>query len=375
MSVSEAPSAPDRLVLLNPGPVNVHEDVRTAIAAPDSCHREPEAAALINRVRQKAARIGGGDDSHTSVLLAGSGTAALEAVFSSVVPAEGRILILDNGHYGERLYRIVSVHDVPHRRLEFGWTNPIDPDEVDRVLAADPSLTHVGLVHHETSTGQINPLREIGEVVARHGRQLAVDAISSLGSERLDIPADHIDWLIGTANKNLEGLPGVSFVVAPRHRLDALENVPARTFYLDLYGHYVSQDRLNAPLFTPALQVLTSFEKALDLALAEGTETRGARYASLADRVRTGLASRGASFLLPPEHRSNSVTDVHLPEGIGYDDLHDGLKAEGYVVYSTQEQLAGVFRVANMGQLTEADIDGFLAAYDRVVAKLAGVAA
>ncbi|WP_406193008.1 aminotransferase class V-fold PLP-dependent enzyme [Kitasatospora sp. NBC_01560] len=365
-----APSAPvDRLVLLNPGPVNVHDEVRTAIAAPDSCHREPEAAALINRVRVKAARIGGGDETHTSVLLAGSGTAALEAVFSSVVPADGRILILDNGHYGDRLHRIVSVHDVPRRHLEFGWTNPIDPAEVDRVLAADPSLTHVGLVHHETSTGQLNPLREIGEVVARHGRQLAVDAISSLGSEPVDIRADHVDWLVGTANKCLEGLPGVSFVTAPRHRLDALETVPARTFYLDLYGHYISQDRRNAPLFTPALQVLNSFEKALDLALAEGTAARGERYAALAGRIRTGLAERGARFLLPPGHRANSVTNVHLPEGIGYDELHDGLKAEGYVVYSTQEQLAGVFRVANMGQLTEGDIDGFLAAYDRVIAK------
>ena len=373
MSVSVSPA--DRLVLLNPGPVNVHEDVRKAIAAPDSCHREPEAAALINRVRQKAARIGGGDEEYTSVLLAGSGTAALEAVFSSVVPADGRILILDNGHYGERLYRIVSVHEVPHRRLEFGWTNPIDPAEVDRVLTEDPSITHVGLGHHETSTGQLNPLREIGEVVARHGRQLAVDAISSLGSERLDVRADHIDWLVGTANKNLEGLPGVSFVIAPRHRFDALENVPARTFYLDLYGHYVSQDRDNAPLFTPALQVLTSFEKALDLALTEGTAARGARYRALADRVRAGLTERGARFLLPPEHQANSVTNVHLPEGITYDELHDGLKAEGYVVYSTQEQLAGVFRVANMGQLTEADIEGFLAAYDRVVAKLTEVAA
>lgn len=375
MPVSDALSVTDRLVLLNPGPVNVHDDVRTAIAAPDSCHREPEAAALINRVRQKATQIGGGGESHTSVLLAGSGTAALEAVFSSVVPADGRVLILDNGHYGERLYRIVSVHEVPHQRLEFGWTNPIDPAEVDRVLASDPSLTHVGLVHHETSTGQLNPLREIGEVVARHGRQPAVDAISSLGSERLDVAADHIDWLVGTANKNLEGLPGVSFVVAPRHRLDSLENVPARSFYLDLHGHHVSQDRENAPLFTPALQVLTSFEKALDLALAEGTAARGARYSALADRVRTGLADRGARFLLPPEHRSNSVTDVRLPEGVGYADLHDGLKDEGYVVYSTQRQLAGVFRVANMGQLTEADIDGFLAAYDRVVAELTRAAA
>ncbi|WP_217254040.1 alanine--glyoxylate aminotransferase family protein [Streptomyces sp. AC602_WCS936] len=368
---SPAPAQPsDRLVLLNPGPVNVHDDVRAAMASPDQCHREPEAAALIRRVREKATRIAGGDERHTSVLLAGSGTAALEAAFSSIVPADGRILILDNGNYGERLWRIVDVHGIPHVRMEFGWCDPIDVAAVDKALADDPSITHVGLVHHETSTGRLNPLREIGEVVARHGRQLAVDAISSLGSEELDLVADHIDWCVGTANKCLEGLPGVSFVTASRARLDALESVAPNTFYLDLYGHYISQDRKNAPLFTPALQVMTALEEALDRSLAEGVKVRGERYTALAERIRAGLAERGVRFLLPADQRANSVTNVYVPDGMTYEQLHDGLKAEGYVVYSTQEQLAGVFRVANMGQLSPAAIDGFLAAFDRVVAEL-----
>ncbi|MEU3895412.1 aminotransferase class V-fold PLP-dependent enzyme [Streptomyces sp. NPDC045251] len=368
---SPAPAQPsDRLVLLNPGPVNVHDDVRAAMASPDQCHREPEAAALIRRVREKATRIAGGDERHTSVLLAGSGTAALEAAFASIVPADGRILILDNGNYGERLWRIVDVHGIPHVRMEFGWCDPIDVAAVDKALADDPSITHVGLVHHETSTGWLNPLREIGEVVARHGRQLAVDAISSLGSEELDLVADHIDWCVGTANKCLEGLPGVSFVTASRARLDALESVAPNTFYLDLYGHYISQDRKNAPLFTPALQVMAALEEALDRSLAEGVKVRGERYTALAERIRAGLAERGVRFLLPADQRANSVTNVYVPDGMTYEQLHDGLKAEGYVVYSTQEQLAGVFRVANMGQLSPAAIDGFLAAFDRVVAEL-----
>ncbi|WP_030580032.1 pyridoxal-phosphate-dependent aminotransferase family protein [Streptomyces anulatus] len=360
-----------RLVLLNPGPVNVHEDVRAAMTSPDQCHREPEAAALMTRVREKATRLSGGDSTDTSVLLAGSGTAALEAAFSSIVPADGRILILDNGNYGERLWRIVDVHGIPHRRMEFGWCNPIDVDAVDRALAEDPGITHVGLVHHETSTGMLNPLREIGAVVAKHGRQLAVDAISSLGSERLDLRADHIDWCVGTANKCVEGLPGVSFVTAPRHRFEGLDGVPARTFYLDLYGHFISQDRKNAPLFTPALQVMTALEEALDRSLTEGVRGRAARYTALAEQIRTGLAERGVRFLLPAEQRANSVTNVYVPEGMTYDELHTGLKAEGYVVYSTQEQLEGVFRVANMGQLDGDDITGFLAAFDRVLAKYA----
>jgi 2-aminoethylphosphonate-pyruvate transaminase len=365
----DATTPPERAVLLNPGPVNVHPAVRTALAYADVCHREPESIRLLTDVRRKATMVCRGDAGHTSVLLAGSGTAALEAAVSSIVPPDGKILILDNGNYGERLYRIAAVHGIPHVRMQFGWTRPIDVAEVDRTLAADPAITHVGLVHHETSTGMRNPLRAIGDVVARHGRSLAVDAISSLGAEEFDMVADHVDWCVGTANKCLEGLPGVSFVCAPRSALDALGNVPPRTFYLDLYGHYVGQDQRGAPLFTPAMQVLYAFDAALDLMLDEGVAARAARYATLATRIRAGLAARGLTFLLPPEHRSNSVTNVLVPDGVSYPDLHDGLKNEGYVVYGVQEQLGEVFRVANMGRLDTDDIDGFLAALDRVLTK------
>lgn len=361
---------PERTVLLNPGPVNVHPRVRTALGYPDVCHREPESAQVMASARAKATHLSGGDESYTSVLLAGSGTAALEAAFSSIVGPNGKVLILDNGNYGERLYRIVAVHGIPQARLEFGWTNPIDVGAVDRALAADPSITHVGLVHHETSTGMLNPLREIGAVVAKHGRSLAVDAISSLGAEEFDMRLDHVDWCIGTANKCLEGLPGVSFVCAPRAALDALAEIPPRTFYLDLHGHYVGQDQRKAPLFTPAMQVLYAFDAALDLALEEGVAGRAARYRALAARIRGGLAERNFRFLLPEDQWSNSVTNVYVPDGIAYADLHDCLKNEGFVVYGVQEQLGNVFRVANMGQVDADDIAHFFVALDKVLAKL-----
>ncbi len=362
-------AAPSRSVLLNPGPVNVHPRVREALAYPDVCHRETDSIRLLTEVRAKATAVAGGDETYTSVLLTGSGTAALEAAFSSVVPEHGRILILDNGNYGERLFKIVSVHGIDTVHLEFGWTNPIDLDEVERTLVADPAITHVGLVHHETSTGMLNPLRGVGEIVAKHGRSLIVDAISSLGAQELDVRRDHIDWLVGTANKCLEGLPGISFVSAPRQRLEELAEVPTRTFYLDLYGHYIGQEKRRAPLFTPAMQVLYAFDAALELMIEEGVAARTARYARLAGRIREAMAARGLEFLIPAEHWSTSVTNLLVPEGLTYAQLHDGLKDRGYVVYGVQEQLGDVFRVANMGQLDDAQIDGFLAAFDDVLAE------
>ncbi|MFD7420958.1 pyridoxal-phosphate-dependent aminotransferase family protein [Streptomyces californicus] len=363
---------PDRVVLLNPGPVNVHDRVRAALAGPDECHREPESQALLGTVGGKITEVcGASRDSHATVLFTGSGTAALEAVLSSVVPADGRLLVLDNGHYGERLLRIADVHGIATVRLEFGWAVPLDLDAVDEALAADAGITHVAVVHHETSTGMLNPLRELGPLVARHGRSLIADAISSLGAEDLDVVRDSVDWCVGTANKCLEGMPGISFVCAPRERLEALADVPARTFYFDLSANYRAQVVKGSPQFTPAVQVLRALDAALDLTLAEGVAARTARYAARAAEIRAGLEERGIELLLPPERRAGSITNAHLANGMTYDELHDGLKEHGYVIYATQEKSAGVFRLANMGQLTGEDIAGFFRAFDEVVARCA----
>ncbi|WP_157162999.1 pyridoxal-phosphate-dependent aminotransferase family protein [Actinoalloteichus spitiensis] len=355
---------PPHQVLLNPGPVNVHDRVRAALAYPDVCHREPEAAELLDAVRAKATAVCGGDERHTSVLLAGSGTAALEAVLSSVVPQGGALLVPHNGHYAERVASIAEAHRIPVRRIEFGWGEPIDLAAVDAALAEDATISHVGLVHHETSTGMLNPLSELGEIVARHGRSLIVDAISTLGAEPLDVVADHVDWCVGTANKCLEGLPGTSFVCAPRALLDGLSEVRPRTYYLDLGAHHVAQDRARAPLFTPAVQALYALDVALDLTLEETVAARSRRYREHADRVRAHLAGHGFEPLVPDGHRASSVTVFRLPDGVEYQHLHDRLKADGFVIYGCPPRLGSICRIATMGQLTTDQISAFLVAFD-----------
>ncbi|HET8956372.1 MAG TPA: aminotransferase class V-fold PLP-dependent enzyme [Solirubrobacterales bacterium] len=368
-SRTQTPPPPDT-VLLNPGPVNVDPEVRRALNYPDVCHREPEVAALMSATREKIARVCGGSEDHIGVLITGSGTAALEAAFASIVPPDGRILILDNGHYGKRLREIVAAHGVPSQGLEFGWTNQFDLGLIDRTLAAEPAITHVGMVHHETSTGMLNPLREVGELVARHCRSLAVDAISSLGSEALDLRVDHIDWCVGTANKCLEGLPGISFVCAPRSKLRELGDWDPRGYYLDLHRHFIAQEDDEAPAFTPAAQILYAFDRALDLALAETPAGRGRRYRERADELRACLDRVGLQPLLAAEEMANSVTVSHLPAEIPYAELHDALKQRGFVVYATQPQLGPTVRIANMGCLTAQNMAHFTAALEQVVGEL-----
>ena len=361
-----------RQVLMNPGPVLVDERVRQAMSGPDLCHREPEFAALMTRVSAGLTQVCGGGASCASVVFSGSGTAALEATLSSVVPAEGGILILANGHYGERLEEIAAVHGIRRRVLRFGWAGAFDLAAIADALREETALTHVAMVHHETSTGMLNPLREVGRIASAQGRSLMVDAISSVGGEILDMSADCIDWCVGTANKCLEGLPGLSFVCAPRARLEALSGIPARTYYLDLHRQCVATNVLQAPPFTPAVQTFYALDAALDLMLAEGVPARHARYAALAAQLRDGLANLGFRFLLPPEHRSASLTAVYLPEGASYAELHDGLKNRGFVIYAAQQTLsARVFRLANMGQMQPGDIARFLEVLPQVLSDVA----
>jgi 2-aminoethylphosphonate-pyruvate transaminase len=178
------------------------------------------------------------------------------------VPADGGLLVVDNGVYGDRLLRIARAHGIAHRALSYDVAAPARPEDVRTALRADPRLTHVAVVHHETTTGVLNPIAGIVRASAGEGRRVLVDAMSSLFGEPLDVTQDGIDFVMASANKCLQGVPGVSFVLARRQALDALREVPPRSVYLDLGNHYRTQEQDNTP-FTPAVQVLHAMRQAL----------------------------------------------------------------------------------------------------------------
>jgi 2-aminoethylphosphonate-pyruvate transaminase len=357
------------LVLMNPGPVVVHDRVRAALAGPDLCHRDEAFTALMQRVLGKIVLACGGGDEHAAVALTGSGTAAVEAAICSVVPAGGKLLVVENGHYGERMTGMAAAYGIACERLTLRWGQRVDPQAVEALLAADPGITHLAVVHHETTTGILNPLGALSDVARRHGCAVIVDAVSSLGCEPLDVRADGIDWCVGTANKCLEGLPGVSFVCAPRGHFEALATLPRRSVYLDLHGHYEAQNERRQPLFTPAIPAFYALDVALDLYREEGGRPgRSGRYGRLAEKLRTGMERIGLELWLPPELRSRSMTTVRLPGGLDFDALSRPLRQAGFVIYPGQGPMRGsVFRVANMGRISAGDVDRFLQALADVV--------
>jgi len=339
-------------ILLNPGPANTTASVRRALVMPDLCHREPEFFRIMRSCRERLVRVSGAGDGWTAVLFAGSGTAAVEAAICSAVPRDGALLVVDNGVYGDRMLRIARAHGIPAEALTCDIVTPVAPADVEAALRRRPDVTHVAVVHHETTTGLLNPVADIARVAARHGRRVIVDAMSSLFGEPLDLRGDGIDFVTASANKCLQGIPGVSFVLARRSAVEALAGRPPRSVYLDLHAHWLQQEADNTP-FTPAVQVLHAMEQALVELEQEGVAARIARYAENARVLREGMARLGFEILVPEGARSNILTTFRLLPGLAYDPLHDAMKRRGYVIYAGQGDIRTyAFRVSNMGTLT-----------------------
>ena len=362
-------------ILLNPGPANTSREVREALVTPDLCHREPEFFEVMRECRERLVRLVEGGDGFAAVLFTGSGTAAVEAAVSSAVPADGGLLIVDNGVYGDRLRRIARAHGIHAQALTYDAITPARPDDVRAALRADRRLSHVAVVHHETTTGLLNPVAEIARVAATEGRRVLVDAMSSLFGEPLDVTQHGIDFVMASANKCLQGVPGISFVLARRPALDALRATPPRSVYLDLGNHYATQEQDNTP-FTPAVQVLHAMRQALRELEKEGVGERIARYAENARVLRRGMAALGFEILVPEGARSSILTTFKLLPGIAYDPLHDAMKQRGYIIYAGQGDIRKyAFRVSNMGTLTPADMQGVVEAFAASVAELRGAGA
>jgi 2-aminoethylphosphonate-pyruvate transaminase len=357
-------------ILLNPGPANTTPSVRAALVMPDLCHREPECFEMMRRCRENLVRLAGAGADWTAVLFTGSGTAAVEAAICAAVPADGTLVVVNNGVYGDRMLRIARAHGIPTVAVAGDIFAPIRAADVEAALVAHPTATHVAVVHHETTTGLLNPVADIARVAFRHGRRLVVDAMSSLFGETLDVTRDGIDFVTASANKCLQGIPGVSFVLARRTALDAVRGRPPRSVYLDLQAHFASQEQDNTP-FTPAVQVLHAMEQALVELAREGLAPRIARYAENARVLRDGMARLGFEALGAPAARSSILTTFRLPPGIAYEPLHDAMKRRGYIIYAGQGDIRSyAFRVSNMGTLTPKDMEGVVAAFEEAIAEL-----
>lgn len=351
--------------LLCPGPVNVTPAVRRAIAGPDLCHREPEFSALLAGVRRKLVRAFGVAGTHTAAIISGSGTAALEAaVLASVRPGR-KLLVVDNGVYGARIAQIAALHRLSTVRMKCAMLEPINLRRIEVALRRDAAIETVAVVHHETSTGVLNPVAAIATLARRFRKAVLVDAISSLGAE--PVPLRLIDLCVGSAGKCLHGYPGLSFVLVAKRLRPRLSAGPARSFYLDLRTTLAAQEA-GEPPFTPAVPLIQAFDAALGELLRHGVSARIRDYRARAAFLRRGFDRLGLAPLAPRALQGHTLTALRLPPGVSYAALHDAMKRAGYVIYAGQSRFRGtMFRIAHMGALSRSDLRGLLRALQRAV--------
>lgn len=354
------------MLLLNPGPVSLSERVRQSLLQPDLCHREPEYFDLQDQAREGLLGVYGIDpDAWQAVLLTGSGTAALESMVSTLVPADGRLLVIANGVYGERVGQIAACYGIDHVRLDFDWLAAPEMETIvsrlDAAAREGRPFSHLAIIHHETTSGRLNALETLSRRCAERGVAILLDGVSSFGAESIDFSSPALVAVAATANKCLHGVPGIAFVVA-RH--EALAAAAPRSFYLDLSRLAKLQAQRNTP-FTPAVHVLYALVEALhELADAGGRSARHQHYRTLAERVRLGLEGLSIMPVLPPQESSVVLRAYRLPAGVDYETLHARLKAHGFIIYAGQGGLSReLFRISTMGALSLADIDRLLEAF------------
>ena len=351
-------------ILLTPGPLTTSARTRQAMLMDwgswDQAFNEMTAS-----VRQQLLAIVHGQATHHCVPLQGSGTFAVEAAIGTLVPRDGKVLVLINGAYGQRLAKICSVLGREHSTFVTAEDEPTTAADVQRLLEQDPAITHVALIHCETSTGILNPLPEIAEVVARYGKRLIIDAMSSFGALPIDAREVPFDALIAASGKCLEGVPGMGFVFVGKAALQAAEG-NSHSLAMDLFDQHAYMEKTGQWRFTPPTHVLAALHEAL-LQYAEegGLPARHARYAQNCSTLLEGMQALGLSSFIPAAIQAPIIVTFHAPDSPRYafKDFYERVKAKGFILYPGKLTQVETFRVGCIGCV---DHHGMQAAVDAI---------
>ncbi len=358
----ELPEEP--YLLLTPGPLTTTATVKQTMLR-DWCTWDRDYNDIVQDIRARLVSMASAGSGYTVVLMQGSGTFSVEACIGSMLPADGKLLVLANGAYGQRIAQIARYLNIEVVLEDFGEVDAIDPQRVSDILAADVAITHVAAVHVETTTGMLNPVAEIGRRVKQHGSQYMIDAMSSFGGIEMDMQALSADYLVSSANKCIQGVPGFGFIIASEDEMAGLKG-NARSLSLDMYAQWKTmQSGAGKWRFTSPTHVVRAFMQALlELEEEGGPVAREARYQENNHRLVEGMRQLGFKTLLDDSLRSPIITSFMNPKDQGYDftEFYQRLKAKGFVIYPGKITVADTLRIGNIGDVHPEDIDALLAA-------------
>ena len=371
MPVPHAASETGDPLLLTPGPLTTSKSVKSAMVH-DWGSRDANFIAINNAVRRTLVEIANGGSAYTAVPMQGSGTFAVEAMLTTFVPRNGKVLLLVNGAYGHRAAKICAIAGRAHLMHETAEDKPPDLARLEAALASDKAITHVFAVHCETTSGILNPLEEIAAITARQSRRLLVDSMSAFGALPVDGAKLKFDALAASSNKCLEGVPGLGFVIS---RIAALEEAKgnATTLVLDLHDQWQALEKSGQYRFTPPIHVIVSLHRAIEEFLAEGGQKgRGGRYAENCRTLVGGMKALGFQTLLPEKLQAPIIVTFRMPEdpNFKFQAFYDALKERGYVIYPGKLTVAESFRIGCIGRLNAEHMRGVVAAVGEILAAM-----
>ena len=360
--------------LLTPGPLTTSRTVKEAMLH-DYGSRDKRFIEINRQVRSRLVEIIDGSGSHVCVPLQGSGTFIVEAMLSNFVPRDGKILILINGAYGERMRTICEYHGRASDVLRWPEDQPVDASAVEQRLRDDVAISHVAIVQCETTTGILNPIAEVGRVVANAGRSFLIDAMSAFGALPVSVKDITFDALVASSNKCLEGAPGMGFCLASQRALEGTQG-NSDSLCFDLYEQWKGLESNGQWRFTPPTHCILAFHQALNEFDEEGgVAGRGGRYLANCEILVSGMRAMGFETLLPDRLQAPIIVTFKMPSDpkFNFQTFYDGLSERGYVIYPGKLTVAESFRMGCIGRLHAAQMHGALEAVAAVMKEM-GVA-
>lgn len=344
--------------LLTPGPLTTTEAVKKEMLF-DRCTWDDEYKSITQKIRKELLDIGNvNEEDYTAVLMQGSGTFAVESVITSTVGEKDKLLIIANGAYGERIGQIAEHISLNHVIYNNEYDEHPDMDKVKEILDKDTEITHIAMVHCETTTGILNPIEDLSVIAKEYNKTLIIDAMSSFGGIPIDIKALGIDYLISSANKCIQGVPGFGFVIAKKEKLEKCKGI-SRSLSLDLYDQYKGMDKDGKWRFTSPTHVVAAFSKALDELKEEGgVEGRYNRYKNNNLVLRKKLKEIGIESYIEEEKQSPIITTFAFPtDAFSFNEFYSFIKERGFVIYPGKLTDVDTFRIGNIGEIYEEDIN------------------
>lgn len=344
--------------LLTPGPLTTTSTVKAEMLM-DRCTWDDDYKAITQKIRSQLLELAGAEaDRYTAVLMQGSGTFAVESVLTSTVASQDKVLIVNNGAYGERIVKMAQYIGLRYVEYKLRYDEPPEEEELRAKFQEDIYITHIAMVHCETTTGMLNPLEMVSRLSREYGKTLIIDAMSSFGGMEINVQALGIDYLISSANKCIQGVPGFGFVIARTDKLASCEGV-SRSLSLDLVDQWKGMDRDGKWRYTSPTHVVAAFSKALDELYEEGgVPARHRRYRNNNRLLRERLARIGIHAYIPEELQSPIITTFLFPDqGFSFQHFYAYIKDRGYVIYPGKLTDVDTFRIGNIGEIYEQDIE------------------